>query len=61
MPIPALYETALQRPSHFRSVRDITAIVVMVAGKLLARGTDPAGLIISHRERRNGTLPAHKP
>lgn len=61
VPIPALYETVLQRPSYFRSVRDITAIVIMVAGKLLARGADPAGLIISHRERRTGTLPVYKP
>ena len=60
VPIPALYETVLQRPSHFRPVRDITAIVIMVAGKLLARGADPVGLIISHRERRKGTLPVHQ-
>ena len=60
VPIPALYGTVLRRPSHFRPVRDTTAIAIMVAGKLLARGTDPAGLIISHRERRNGALPAHK-
>jgi len=61
VPIPALYETVLQRPSHFRPVRDITAIVIMVAGKLLSRGADPIGLIVSRRERRNGTLPVNKP
>lgn len=50
VPIPALYDGHTQRPSHFRPVRDIAAIVVMVAGKLLARGMYPAGLIASLRQ-----------
>lgn len=50
--IPALYGAALRRPSHFRPVADIARIVVMVAGKLLARGMDPAGLYRSLAGRR---------
>jgi hypothetical protein len=46
-PIPALYDGTLRRPSHFRPVADIARIVIMVAGKLLARGMDPAGLLRS--------------
>lgn len=42
--IPALYGGTLRRPSHFRPVADIARIVIMVAGKLLARGMDPVGL-----------------
>lgn len=42
--IPALYGPALRRASHFRPVADIARIVIMVAGKLLARGMDPIGL-----------------
>ena len=52
VPIPALYEGHNRRPSHFRPVRDIGAIVVMVAGKLLSRGMYPRGLISSRRDRR---------
>ena len=39
--IPTIYGSVLRRPSHFRPVADITRIVLMVAGKLLARGMDP--------------------
>lgn len=52
VPIPALYDGHNRRPSHFRPVRDIAAIVVMVAGKLLSRGMYPRGLMSSRRERR---------
>jgi glycosyltransferase involved in cell wall biosynthesis len=45
--IPALYGETLRRRSHFRPVADIARIVIMVAGKLLARGMDPAGLVRS--------------
>jgi len=45
--IPALYGATLRRPSHFRPVADIARIVIMVAGKLLARGMDPVGLMRS--------------
>ena len=45
--IPALYGATLRRPSHFRPVADIARIVIMVAGKLLARGKDPVGLLRS--------------
>lgn len=44
VPIPALYDAKPKRKSHFRPVKDITAIVVMVAGKLLRWGMYPAGL-----------------
>jgi glycosyltransferase involved in cell wall biosynthesis len=44
VPIGSLYEDVLRRPSHFRPVVDIARIVRMVAGKLLRRGMDPAGL-----------------
>lgn len=50
--IPALYGGTLRRPSHFRPVADIARIVIMVAGKLLARGMDPAGLRRSLAGRR---------
>lgn len=43
--IEVLYGAALRRPSHFKPVADIARIVIMVAGKLLARGMDPVGLI----------------
>jgi glycosyltransferase involved in cell wall biosynthesis len=42
--IPTIYGNALRRRSHFRPVADITRIVVVVAGKLLAWGMDPVGL-----------------
>jgi glycosyltransferase involved in cell wall biosynthesis len=41
--IPAIYGTGL-RASHFRPVRDITCIVLMVGGKLLRTWMDPIGL-----------------
>ena len=50
--IPALYAGTLRRASHFRPVADIAGIVMMVAGLLLARGMDPAGLRRSLAERR---------
>lgn len=42
--IPTIYGSALQRRSHFRPIADITSIVLMVGGKLLARMMDPIGL-----------------
>jgi glycosyltransferase involved in cell wall biosynthesis len=42
-PVPGIYPKQA-RPSHFRPVYDIARIVVMVAGRLLARGMHPAGL-----------------
>lgn len=50
--IPALYAGTLKRASHFRPVADIAGIVMMVAGKLFARGLDPAGLYRSLAGRR---------
>jgi glycosyltransferase involved in cell wall biosynthesis len=41
--IPALYGNAA-RQSHFKPVRDITKIVLMVAWKLISRGMYPVGL-----------------
>ena len=52
VPIPALYAEVLQRPSHFRPVFDIAAIVIMVTGKLVVRAFFIPGLIRSQRERR---------
>jgi glycosyltransferase involved in cell wall biosynthesis len=40
-----------RRPSYYRPWRDTARIVRMVAGKLLARGMDPAGLLRSLRDR----------
>lgn len=51
VPVPALYEAVLKRPSHFKPVRDIAAIVLMVTGKLLARWTYPSGLVRSWKQR----------
>lgn len=42
--IPALYDGVMHRASHFRPVRDITHIVLMVAWKLISRGMYPMGL-----------------
>lgn len=47
--IQVLYGEALRRRSHFRPVVDILRIVRMVAGKLIARGMDPVGLVRSLR------------
>jgi len=60
--VPALYgPESLRRPSHFRPVADIARIVMMVAGRLLARRMDPAGLLRSLAEaRRENRLPAHR-
>jgi glycosyltransferase involved in cell wall biosynthesis len=41
--IPGIYPKEA-RASHFRPVRDIARIVIMVAGRLLRRGMHPAGL-----------------
>lgn len=49
--VPGIYP-ARGRPSHFRPVRDIARIVVMVAGRLLSRGMHLSGLW------RSLTLPA---
>jgi hypothetical protein len=50
--IPAIYGGVLLRRSHFRPVADITKIVLMVAGKLLAWKMDPIGLWRSLTLRR---------
>jgi hypothetical protein len=42
--VPAIYGSALRRPSHFRPVLDITRIVLMVAGYLLRSFMYPRGL-----------------
>lgn len=52
VPVPALYAEVLQRPSHFRPFSDVTAIVIMVTLKLLARAFYPAGLLRAMRECR---------
>lgn len=43
IPIAACYPPQA-RPSHFRPLTDITAIVRMVAGRLFSRGMNPRGL-----------------
>ena len=48
--VPVLYPSAT-RPSHFRPIADVARIVWMIAGKLLARGLYPAGLMTALRER----------
>jgi glycosyltransferase involved in cell wall biosynthesis len=48
VPIAAHYPEGA-RPSHYRPWRDTLAIIAMVAGKLLAWGMYPAGLIRSQR------------
>jgi glycosyltransferase involved in cell wall biosynthesis len=48
VPIPAIY-AATGRPSHFRPVRDIALITLMVARHLLRRGLHGRGLIASLR------------
>lgn len=50
VPIPGIYPT-LARASHFRPVRDIARIVLMVAWRLLKRGMYPAGLWRSLKTR----------
>lgn len=67
-PIPSIYGRPDQRASYFRPVRDITRIVLMVAGKLLARRMDVGGLRLSLRPpppagpaRRSGRHPAGTP
>jgi glycosyltransferase involved in cell wall biosynthesis len=50
--IPALYDGAAARSSHFRPFADISKIVVMVALKLLSRGMYPEGLYHALRGRR---------
>ena len=49
--VPVIYKDSA-RPSHFRPARDITRIVLMVAGKLLSRGFYPAGLVRALSRRR---------
>ena len=46
--IPAIYQHGA-RPSHFRPVRDIVNITLMVAGHLLSRGLAPLDLLRSLR------------
>ncbi|MDZ7713398.1 MAG: glycosyltransferase family 2 protein [Rhodovibrio sp.] len=45
VPVPAVYPARAPRHSYYRPVVDSAAIAVMVAGKLLARGLDPAALV----------------
>ncbi len=51
VPVPALYDSVLQRPSHFRPVRDTTATVGMVTWKILTWGLFPQGLLRAQRQR----------
>jgi glycosyltransferase involved in cell wall biosynthesis len=52
VPIPAIYPGS-SRPSHFRPVRDIALITLMVARHLLMRGMHGRGLITSLRGPRS--------
>jgi glycosyltransferase involved in cell wall biosynthesis len=51
VPIPALYGGPTARASHFRPLRDIPRIAVVVAWQLLRRGLSPVGLwrVVTHR------------
>lgn len=51
VPIPAIYQGS-NRPSHFRPIRDIVLITLMVARCLLMRKMHWTGLITSLREPR---------
>lgn len=59
VPIPALYDSVLQRPSRFRPVRDTAATVGMVTWKIVTRGFHPLGLLRSRRERLMVGQPGH--
>jgi len=50
VPIPALYDGVLQRPSHFRPVFDVSAIVIMVTGKLIVKAFYIPGLVRCQKE-----------
>ena len=57
VPVPAVYPARAPRHSYYRPVVDTTAITVMVAGKLLTRGLDPAALVrVLRTDRRRGTV-----
>ncbi len=57
VPVPAVYPARAPRRSYYRPVVDTAAIAVMVAGKLLARGLDPAALVrVLRTDRRRGTV-----
>lgn len=47
VPIKARYEGFVQRPSHFRPVKDILRLVGLIAGFLVSRGFRPRGLLIA--------------
>lgn len=55
VPVTVTY-TGAARASHFRPVVDIARIVIMVAGRLLARGLHPAGLVRSLRRPKSEAL-----
>jgi glycosyltransferase involved in cell wall biosynthesis len=61
VPVPAVYPARAPRQSYYRPVVDTAAITVMVAGKLLARGLDPAALVrVLRTDRRRGTVDAER-
>jgi glycosyltransferase involved in cell wall biosynthesis len=55
VPIPALYAGTTRRTSHFRPLKDVPRIVIMVALKLLSRGLYVEGLLRMLVERRAAT------
>lgn len=52
IPIPALYAGTVRRSSHFRPLKDVPRIVIMVTLKILSRGLYVDGLFRMLRERR---------
>jgi hypothetical protein len=58
--IPSLYGNEM-RKSYFRPVLDVTRIVLLVGGKLLARGMDPIGLWRSLQPHDGGSGPRYRP
>ena len=63
VPVPSVYPDRAARHSYYRPVVDTLAITAMVAGKLLARGLDPAALVrVLRTDRwRVSVPPARRP
>jgi len=55
VPIPALYAGTVRRTSHFRPLKDVPRITIMVALKILSRGMYFDGLYRMLCERRAAT------
>jgi len=47
VPVAARYEGYVQRPSHFKPVKDIVRLVRLITGFLVSRYFRPYGLLIA--------------